>query len=205
MTTGLFWISYAAVWVLLLAVSVGLLVLLRFVARTYRTQSSFEVGDVGAKYGPELNALVPVLELQDFAGNTVTLGRPSNGAQLILFAKSTCSRCRTAIEFLRTFTSEQQGLETFVVCEGGAEVMGDCASLVGSPLKALADPQGNAAAWRIHRMPFGVVVDSSGFVRSRGDPTATALLTIVGQVLERSREAHGSRTDATEGNRLAHL
>jgi len=202
---GLFWVSYAAVWVLLLAVSVGLLVLFRFVARTYRTHSPPEVGEIGAQYGPTLNTRVPVLELQDVAGHTVTLGRPRNGAQLILFAKSTCSRCRTAISFLRTFTSEQEGLETFVVCEGGADAIGDCASLVGAPLKAVADPEGKAAAWRIHRMPFGVVVDSSGFVRSRGDPTATAVLTIVGQVLERSREAHGSKTEVTEDNSLAHL
>jgi hypothetical protein len=206
MTTGLFWISYAAVWVLLLAVSGGLLVLFRFSMRAYRMQTQSEGADDRVKNGPELNASAPALELQDMAGDVVSLGRPRSAAQLILFAKSTCARCRTAIELLRPFTSEHPGLETIVVCGGSREVIADCASMVGSPLKAVADIEGKgAAAWGVSRMPFGVVLDSSGVVRSRGDPTETALLTIVGKVLERSHEAAGQRTNVTESSSLAHL
>jgi hypothetical protein len=205
MTTGLFWISYGAVWVLLLALSGGLLILFRFSARAYRMQAPLEVGDVGAMNGPALDASPPVLELQDLTGDLVSLGRPTGAAQLIVFAKNTCPRCRIAIELLRSFTSEHALLETMVVCGGDRAAIEDCASLVGSPLIAVADVQWKGATrWGVSRMPFGVVLDSTGVVRARGDPTSTAMLAVLSRHLESSRDGTSPKVDVAKGSSLAH-
>lgn len=199
MTTGLFWISYAAAWVLLLALSGGLLVLFRFSVRAYRMQAPSEVGDVGAMHGPPLDAKPPVLELQDLAGAPVSLGEPAGGAQLIVFAKSTCPRCRVAIDFLRTIASEHSLLQTTIVCGGDRKAIENCAALVRAPMRAVADPQGEGASkWRVSQLPLGIVLDSTGLVQARGDPTSTALLAVLSRQFEKHRNGTGQRLDAVE-------
>ena len=191
---------------LLIAVSVGLLVVLRFAVRAYRLQAQAEAGGSGGKSGPELNAKIPTLEVHGLAGDVITLGRPRRAAQLVLFAKSTCSRCRIAIEVLRPFISERPGVEAIVVCGDSRDSMPDCAALVGSPLKAVGDADGTgAAAWGVPRMPFGVVVDATGYVRSRGDPTETALLSILNQLLQNGNTSPKQRPNEKEGSSTAPL
>ena len=197
MTTSLFWISYAAAWVLLLALSGGLLVLFRFSLRAYRMQAPAEVGDVGTMHGPALDAMPPVLELQDLAGDPVSLGAPVGRPQLIVFAKSTCPRCRVALDLLRSVASEHSLLQTTIVCGGNGTAIENCAALVRPPMRAVADPGGEGAErWRVSQLPFGVVLDSTGAVRARGDPTSTALLTVLNRQLESHRNGAGEAADA---------
>jgi len=189
MMNGLFWISYAAVWVLLLTLSGGLLIMFRSSVRAYRTHGPKDVGDVGTMNGPPLDARPPVLELEDLSGDPVSIGQPSGTAQLIVFAKNTCPKCKVALELLRAFAAEHTPLDAIVVCGGSRSALEECAALVRSPLRAVADLQWKGAkTWGIASFPFGVVVDGTGVVRGRGDPTSAAMLTIVSAHLERSRE-----------------
>lgn len=199
MTTGLFWISYGAAWVLLLALSGGLLVLFRFSVRAYRTQAASEVGEIGAMHGPPLDAMPPILELQDMAGAPISLGAPLGVPQLIVFAKSTCPRCRVAIDFLRTIASEHSLLETTIVCGGDPTAVENCAALVRPPMRALADPAGEGTSkWRVSQLPLGVVLDATGSVQARGDPTSTALLAVLSRQSEKHQNGTGQRLDAAE-------
>jgi len=196
MTTSLFWISYAAAWVLLLALSGGLLVLFRFSVRAYRMQPPAGMGDVGAMHGPPLDARPPLLELQDMAGAPVTIGAPAGVAQLIVFAKSTCPRCRVAIDFLRAVASEHPHLQTTIVCGGDGAAVEKCAAMVRPPMRAVADPRGEGTSkWRVSQLPLGVVLDSTGSVQARGDPTSTALLAVLNRQLEGHRNGTGPRLD----------
>jgi len=189
MTSGLFWISYAAAWVLLLVLSGGLLILFRFSVRANRMQTSSGVGDVGTMNGPALDDRPPVMELQDLAGDPVSVGGPTGTAQLIMFAKNTCPKCKLAIELLHSFASEHAPLEPIVVYGGGRAAIEECASAVGSPLTAVADVEWKGAkTWHVSRFPFGVVLDSAGVVRGRGDPTSATMLTILTQHMEMRRD-----------------
>lgn len=199
MTTSLFWISYAAAWVLLLALSGGLLILFRFSVRAYRAQAPSEVGDVGAMHGPPLDARPPLLELEDIGGDPVSIGTPAGGAQLIVFAKSTCPRCRVAIDVLRTIAAEHSRLETTIVCGGDRTAIENCAALVRAPMRAVADPRGEGASkWRVSKLPLGIVLDSTGSVRARGDPTSTALLSALGKAVESHGNGTGPRLEGVQ-------
>jgi methylamine dehydrogenase accessory protein MauD len=200
MTSGLFWISYAAAWVLLVALSASTLILFRVSVRAYRMHAPQDVGDVGTMNGPSLDASPPLLELEDLTGEPVSVGRPRGAAaQLIVFAKNTCPKCKIALELLRSFTSEHAPLQTIVVCGGDHAAIRDCASQVRSPLTAVADVQWEGAkAWQVSRMPFGVVLDADGFVRARGDPTSAAVLTALSRHLENSRDVTLQGASETE-------
>ena len=194
MRTDLFWISYAAAWALLLTLSGGLLILFRFSVRVYRIQASTDAGGIGSMGGPALDANPPLLELVDLRGDPVSVGRPTGAAQLIVFANNTCPRCKVALALLRSFAPDHLPAETIVVCGGNRAAIEDCAALVTSPLIAVADAEWTGAKkWRVSSMPFGVVLDATGTVRARGDPTSAAVLTVLSRYL-------GSRGDGAAAN-----
>lgn len=185
MTSGLYWVSYGAVWVLLLVLSVSQLMLFRFCLRIYQLRGPADTGDVGTLNGPILDERPPPLELNDTTGGTVFLGPPTGMTQFVMFARSTCPRCRTAIDVLRSYIRESDRLEAIVVCGGKQRDVRDCASLIRPGIRALADVGGKGAReWGVSRVPFGVVLDANGVVRARGEPTSTAMLTVLRQYTE---------------------
>lgn len=201
MTTGLFWISYAAVWVLLLVLAGAVLILFRFTVRAYRTQARYDIGDVGAMIGPPLDAGAPTLELRHLNGDSVSVGSATGSVHLVVFAKGACPKCTIALEVLRSFASEHARLTTTVVCGGSRAAIEDCASRVRPPLTAVADLQWEGAkAWQVSAMPFGVLLDSAGFVRARGDPTSATMLTILSHHLEASGHAASITTSGDRPN-----
>jgi hypothetical protein len=185
-------------WVLLLALTCSTLVLFRFSLKAYRTHAPPDVGDVGSMNGPPLDAAPPVIELRGMGSESIVLGRPGGSVQLVVFAKSGCSKCKAALPVLHAFAIGNPRLQIVVVCGGDYEAAQECASVITLPLMAAADLNWAAGkTWHVSNMPFGVVLDAAGIVRGRGDPTSASMLTLLNWYLENASDAAPLRIDDT--------
>jgi methylamine dehydrogenase accessory protein MauD len=160
MSTALL-VSYIALWVLVIVLSVALLSLYHHFGKMYLVSREGR-----ARQGPDLDRMLPSLHGRDLHGRAVsipTVGTPA----LLLFASTSCTICHDLLQDLGAFAAEQT--EILIVCAGRHSDVTRWAGDVLDGVSVIPDPDNRMALDQgIVMTPFVVALDATGVVRAKG-------------------------------------
>ena len=161
---------YFAVAFLLIAVIVlgtGFFILARQIGVLYEriTPMGALVNDSGPKVGDQS----PTFSLPSLTGAAVQLGQGQRRSTLVFFLSPTCPVCKKLIPILRSVRdSEQTWLDVVLASDGDADKhkrFVDYTGLNDFPYVLSAEL---GIAYRVSRLPFAVLLDDHGTIRSKG-------------------------------------
>jgi methylamine dehydrogenase accessory protein MauD len=162
------WLSYIVLWVVVIAQGILTLALARMVGRLSRNTPL-----TGARVinpGPEINSLMTDLETTDLRGNSISFRFPRDRGLFLLYVSPHCSTCVSLVPSARRFFKEisSQTDAIWVMVSGSQEAQLEYAvrnDLTKYPITAEEQlPPG----WRVRGAPFGLWIDASGRVSSKG-------------------------------------
>jgi hypothetical protein len=161
----LFYVSYAALWLLLL--TIGVLVLL-----LYRHFGMMSLGTLEGvqRDGLPIGAVAPPISGVTAAGQE-TIWRPTRGQpQLLLFAAPDCQPCATVLPHVERLARAVNGdLGIAAVVPGPRDEVARFAERYGPSFPCLAeDGSGAFSRYKVRVTPFGFVVGSDGRVLAKG-------------------------------------
>ncbi len=148
-------------WVLTLAIAIGLLALYRHFGEMYLTSREGRVTQ-----GPEIDAPLPSVSADPVDGTRIRI--PISGvASLLLFAAADCALCKRLLPDAMAFDSEE--LRVVVIFSGQRD---DLKSAFGTPqidVPIVVDPTRKLTVhYGVGVTPFAVAVDERGVVRASG-------------------------------------
>lgn len=164
--TGLIF-AVAVLWVVVLGLAVALFALAR------QTGVLFErVAPMGALIndaGPRIGDASPRFTLPNLNGGVVQLGGAGDKSTLVFFLSPTCPICKKLLPILGSIrASERNWLNIVLASDGDAEkhkaFIGRAE--LGSYPYVLSSDLG--ITYRVSRLPFAVLIDEAGTVRSKG-------------------------------------
>ena len=163
----LFWVTYVALWLLMILVLAALFSLYRYHGTLFINSSEGR-----ATQGPKLNEPLKSMHLRDTAGMDVLMGESSNSSQFVFFASTKCAPCIKARDALGLFAERHKGtIETIVVCQGKDEHVREFTKDMPEHIKAVSDPHWHiGASLRISTTPFALITDRGGSVIAKGMP-----------------------------------
>jgi peroxiredoxin len=162
--SGLFWVSYAAMWVLLVAEGVLLLLVFRH----------FGMMAMGTYQGVQRDGLEVGEETPDISavtsdGGDVNWAPGPERPTLLVFAAADCGPCADAFPYLSLLARQSSDLSVVAVTSGPRETAMRLAEKFEPPFPCLADD--GSGAWdryRVRVTPFGFVIGTDRRVRSKG-------------------------------------
>jgi hypothetical protein len=166
MTGTLFWASYAALWVITLALAISTVLAYRFMAE------AFVRGPRGRReQGPEVGRMVKSIVTRSLNGGEVRLGpgQPER-SRLILFLAAGCKPCSALLPFVREFAAiHASRIETVAMCDGKEEAVVLMADSLGPHVSVIRDAGGEwRSQFQVLSVPFFVAVSGAGVVRAKG-------------------------------------
>jgi len=198
----LFYVSYVALWLLLLGIGVLLLLLYRH----------FGVMSLGTLEGVQRDGL-PVGAVAPPLGGVTAGGEeagwePRRGAvDLLLFVSPDCGPCETLLPVVNRLATDPAaaGLGVTAIVPGPRETVARLDDRYRPTYRSLAeDGSGAFARYRVRVTPFAFVVGGDGRVLAKGlcsDPERLRALLVAGGVDE-AAAALGSAVAAAAGDRL---
>ena len=161
-------VSNAALWVIVVVLALVVLALARQVGLLHARLGP--VGALALAGGPQPGEAVPVLELEDFAGRRMAIGGTDAAGRstLLVFVAPSCPVCRTLLPALRSLAKRERSLRIVLASDGPrAEhevfVREHALAELGYVLS-----QALGLAYRVPRLPWAVLVDAHGVLRSQG-------------------------------------
>ncbi len=162
-------VSTTLLWTLVLVLAAAVLALARQIGVLHARIAP--VGALALPHGPAVGDAAPHLVLETLDGQTLEIGTPTtDGAStLIFFLSPTCPVCRELLPALRSLRrAERARLQIVLASDGLAE---DHAAYVrsqdlGSFPYVVSTALG--LAFRVPRLPWAVLLDPAGRVRSKG-------------------------------------
>jgi methylamine dehydrogenase accessory protein MauD len=162
-------VSQALLWVVFLGMAAALLALTRQIGVLHErlmplgalmTHNTADLGDVAQSF-----------EVTDLRGQTVKIGgrKESGRSQLLLFVSPSCPMCKKLLGVARSFAkAERQGLDLVLVGDGER---GEHEALVKEhhleDLPLVISPV-VGMTYGIGKLPYAVLLDGEGVVRSKG-------------------------------------
>jgi methylamine dehydrogenase accessory protein MauD len=127
------------------------------------------MGALSSDQGPAVGDLAPTLDVATLAGGRLAVGGPSMSGRtrLLLFVSPTCPVCKKLLPIVRSFAHAER-LDVMLVGDG--EVSEQRAMVLKFGLERLAyvnSPQ-VGMLFRIGKLPYAVVLDADGVIRSKG-------------------------------------
>jgi AhpC/TSA family protein len=163
MSSQIFWITYVAVWSLILALFFAVFLL-------FRAQRQIILSIRNEKLegqGPQVNQKLPEIVLYDLRGNAIRLGRPQPKTQFIFFSSPGCKHCRRIRGAFGAFADFNAAtVEALLVCRGESKLVAEFAKGLPQSVNVIADPH-----WEIGKqlnvlgVPFGLIVDFEAVVK----------------------------------------
>ena len=161
-------ISNAALWLVVVVLALVVLALARQVGLLHARLGP--VGALALAGGPQPGEAAPVLELESFAGHPVKIGGADAAGRstLLVFVAPSCPVCRTLLPALRSLAKRERSLRVVLASDGPrAEhepfVREHALAELGYVLS-----QALGLAYRVPRLPWAVLVDARGVLRSQG-------------------------------------
>ncbi|WMD18316.1 methylamine dehydrogenase accessory protein MauD [Achromobacter seleniivolatilans] len=119
--------------------------------------------------GPAIGELAPVITVTTIDGHTVQTGgpQPEDKAQLVLFVSPSCPICKKLLPLLESFGASEQ-LNVLLIGDGDpAEQakMRKAFAIEGIPY---ANSVEIGQTFRVSKLPYAVLIDESGIIRSKG-------------------------------------
>jgi len=161
-------VSNAALWVIVVVLALVVLALARQVGLLHARLGP--VGALALAGGPQPGEAAPVLELEDFAGRRMAIGGTDAAGRstLLVFVAPSCPVCRTLLPALRSLAKRERSLRIVLASDGPraeheAFVREQALAELGYVLS-----QALGLAYRVPRLPWAVLVDANGVLRSQG-------------------------------------
>ena len=161
------WASQGVLWLVVAVLVLAVLALGRQVGVLYERIAP--IGALITDSGPRIGDVSPSFELMDLMNMPLSIGGKSELSTLVFFLSPTCPICKKLLPILRHIqTSERSWLRVVLASDGEfPEHMAfyQKAQLTGFQY-ALSPELG--MAYRVSRLPYGVLIDEQGRIRSKG-------------------------------------
>ncbi|CAG2152307.1 methylamine dehydrogenase accessory protein MauD [Cupriavidus numazuensis] len=162
-------ISQIMLWLVVVVLGVVCLAMVRQIGVLY--ERMMPVGALVVDKGPAVGAVAPAFDLRDLYQREVRIGgRAADGRSTFLFFVSpTCPVCKKLLALLPSLQANEGANYRFVLASDGQRAEHEAfyrkAGLSAFPY-ILSQELG--MAYHIGRLPYAVVIDSDGTVRSKG-------------------------------------
>lgn len=165
---GLFWLSYAVLWLVVVIACVGLIAVYRHLGQQLLATT---VGR--ARQGPAEGTRFPAAVLTDIEGATIALG---TRARFLFFAAVGCKTCEAALPALQPFADRHRTrFETVLIVLGTTEEARRMGAELLPSLRVVADSRWKlGAAVRVSSTPYAVLLDDRNIVIAKGMPAHAA-------------------------------
>jgi len=161
-------ISNAALWLVVVALAIVVLALARQVGLLHARLGP--VGALALAGGPQPGEATPVLEVEDFAGRRITIGgaNADGRSTLLVFIAPSCPVCRTLLPALHSLAQRECNLRVVLASDGPRaehetfvreHALDEFGYVLSQPL---------GLAYRVPRLPWAVLVNARGVLRSQG-------------------------------------
>ena len=162
-------ISNVLAWVMIIALSVALFALARQIGVMHERINPVGALSLGSTL--EVGASAPMFELASLTGGSTLVGGKSRDAKstLLFFVSATCPICKELIPMLKKIQSQERGWLNLVFSSDGdpSEHEGVIAQHGLQHYPYLVTPE-LGMAYRIGKLPYGVLIDEKGVVASHG-------------------------------------
>lgn len=159
--------AVAVLWVIVFGLAVALFALARQTGVLFERVAP--MGALVSDAGPKIGDTSPRFTLESLNGGVVQLGGSSTRSTLVFFLSPSCPVCKKLLPILNSIRlSERRWLDVVLASDGEAEkhkVFIGHAGLATYPY-VLSSELG--ITFRVSRLPFAVLIDERGTVRSKG-------------------------------------
>lgn len=168
-----FYITYVALWILVIFQSLILLGLVRMIAQLQQSNNSS-----GMMAGQE----APAFSVVDLAGRSISTKNFAGHLTALLFVSPTCPSCMTTLAELEAVNHKAQG-NVIVICRAGRI---DCAQFIEQyqlkiPVVADEDEQ-ISRLYHISSVPTAVLINAQNRIQSYGQPLRENLEQVIAAV-----------------------
>ena len=164
--TGLV-IAVSVLWVLVLVLAVAVFALARQVGVLFERVAP--MGALVTDSGPRVGEASPRFDLAALDGRPVTVGAEGPRALLLFFVSPTCPVCKKLLPILKSVAgSEKAWLDIALASDG--ETAAHRAFVADRKLEQFPYllSRDLGVAYRVSRLPYGVLIDKAGVVRAKG-------------------------------------
>jgi methylamine dehydrogenase accessory protein MauD len=160
-------ISNILLWILLVAMACVILALVRQIGVLYERVAPAGALMVGS--GPKVGEAAPIVTVTDLSDRLGGVGGERNRSTLLFFLSPTCPVCKTLLPVLKSVgRSEHKWLDIALASDGARtdhEAFVREHGLGGFPYLLSAEL---GIAYRVAKLPYAVLIDSAGVIRSAG-------------------------------------
>lgn len=163
-----FTIALILLWAVVIALGIVVIALGRQIGILFERVAP--MGALMTDSGPKIGEASPKFALQSLvSGKPVSVGAQTGRSLLIFFLSPTCPVCKKLLPVLKSAQKAEKGwLDIALASDGDApkhEAFIASHKLDGFPYLLSADL---GMAYRVSRLPYGVVLDGEGTVRAKG-------------------------------------
>ena len=161
------WASQGVLWLVVVALVLAVLALARQVGVLYERLAP--MGALVTDSGPQIGDASPQFALMDLMNQPLAIGGKAAKSTLVFFLSPTCPVCKKLIPILRNIQSaERKWLNVVLASDGNLPE-----HMAFYQKAGLQDFQYVLSAelgmgYRISRLPYGVLIDEQGLIRSKG-------------------------------------
>ncbi|HZR83708.1 MAG TPA: methylamine dehydrogenase accessory protein MauD [Candidatus Binatia bacterium] len=162
-------VSTIVLWVVVLILAGVVVALARQIGILYERISP--VGALAIGRGLVAGEAAPVVPAVDLSGATVDVGGASADGRstLVFFLSPTCPVCKSLLPVVRSLArSERRRLRVVLAGEGGADEHSELARASGVADLAYVLSPALGMTWQVPRLPYAVLLDAAGVIRSKG-------------------------------------
>lgn len=151
----------------LIVLSVAFLALARQVGVLFERIAP--MGALVTEAGPKVGEHSPLFRMDSLTGGEVAIGAPSERSTLIFFLSPTCPICKKLLPALQSVrASESKWLDIVLASDG--EKPKHLRFIDGAKLRSFPYVVSTelGLSYRVARLPFAVLLDTAGVIRSKG-------------------------------------
>ncbi|MEN8161771.1 MAG: redoxin domain-containing protein, partial [Myxococcota bacterium] len=128
------------------------------------------VGALALAGGPETGEPAPRVEAESLTGEAAEIGAPDPAGRstLLVFLAPSCPVCRTLLPALRSLSRRERDLRVALASDGPREEHEAFVREHGLDALPYLLSERLGLAYRVPRLPWAVVVDADGILRSQG-------------------------------------
>ena len=165
-----FVVSYAILWVLVIGLSVLVVALARQVGVLHERVAP--AGALMPTTGPKVGESTRKLDLKDIRGNILTIGgqSPDGFSTLVLFISPTCPVCKSLVPVARSLAGYESRRLRLVFASDGDKIDQHVAYTKDLDIEKYpyVVSQELGITYAVSKLPFAVLIDGSGVLRSKG-------------------------------------
>jgi methylamine dehydrogenase accessory protein MauD len=159
--------AVAVLWIVVVCLIVALFAIARQVGVLFERISP--MGALVNDSGPKVGEATPLFQLKSLTGGEVSIGPRQGRSTLVFFVSPTCPICKKLLPILRSVRqSEGKWLDVVLASDGENDKQLRFIETADLKMFAYVNSTELGLAYRVARLPFAVLIDSTGVVRAKG-------------------------------------